>query len=251
LAAQNKRISLLNAWAAVLRVGPEDVVLQLGRVADLVRQTQDAVDRAGEDALVPPVQRYRASWSRPIFPEDFAFNAALENVLPDAPALEALGLVSAQLHSIAPEGLVPDDDHLEQLQTQLRDLIDGVQTAEDIPDEVKPLIISRLRAVEEAVQHLDVGGPNAVRRAMEAVMGSLIFAQDARLPKSQTVNRLWTTLLVIWTVFSSGPAVQTSIEAWQQLLPQLESQTSTHSSNRSPRETEDTGETPPAKASER
>ncbi|MDQ3725904.1 MAG: hypothetical protein M3335_08485 [Actinomycetota bacterium] len=225
LAEQDRRISVLDAWATVLRVEPDDVVVHLGRVADLVRQTQDAVDRAGEDALLPPVQRYRASWAQPIFPQDHAFSGALGKVLPDVAALEALDLISAQLHSIAPEGVVPDEDELERLKSQIRDLIDGVQAADDVPDEVKHLVISRLRAVEEAVEHLDVGGPSAIRRATEAVMGSVLFAQDAQLAKSPTIQTVWTTLLVIWTVFSAGPTIQTSIEAWKEMAPLLSAKT--------------------------
>jgi hypothetical protein len=110
LAQQDRTTSVLDGWAAVLHVEPVDVVVHLGRVADLVRQTQDAVSSAGEEALLPPVERYRDSWAQPIFPWDHAFSSPLRKVLPDATALEALDLVSAQLHSIAPEGVVPDEN---------------------------------------------------------------------------------------------------------------------------------------------
>jgi hypothetical protein len=219
LAQQNHKYSVLRGWAAVLRVEQADVVVHLGRVADLVRQTQEAVDQAGEEALLPPVQRYRDSWARPIFPTEHPFSDFLGNVLPDAAALEALHLVSAQLHSIAPEGVVPDEDELAQLKSQLRDLIEGVQGAEDVPEELKHLVISRLRSVEEAVEHLDVGGPSAIRHATEAVMGTVLFTQDVRLARSQTIRRVWTTLFVLWTAFSAGPTIQASIEAWHELIP--------------------------------
>jgi hypothetical protein len=219
LAQQNRKHSVLKGWATVLGIDQADVVVHLGRVADLVRQTQDAVDRAGEEALLPTVQRYRDSWARPIFPVDHAFNDFLEHVLPDAAALEALHLVSAQLHSIVPEGVVPDEDELDRLKSQIRDLIDGVQAAEDVPDELKHLVISRLRAVEEAVEHLDVGGPSAIRHATEAVMGSVLFTQDVRLAKSPTIWKMWTTLFVLWTAFSAGPTIQASIDAWHEMIP--------------------------------
>jgi hypothetical protein len=221
LAQQDRVASLLDGWAAVLRVNPENVVVHLGRVADLVRQTQDAVDSAGEGALLPPVERYRDSWAQPIFPREHAFSSALKKVLPDAAALEALDLVSAQLHSIAPEGVVPDEDELAQLKSQLRELIDMVQAADDVPDEVKHLVISRLRSVEEAIEHLDVGGPRSIHHAMEAVMGSVLFAQDARVAKSPTIRKVWTTLLIVWTAFSAGPTIQASLEAWPDLVPVL------------------------------
>lgn len=225
LAQQNHKSSVLNGWAAVLGVDPDDVVVHLGRVAELVRQTQGAVERSGEDALIPPVQRYRESWARPIFPRNHAFKSPLENVLPDEASLEALSLVSAQLHSIAPEGLVPDEDELEQLKSQLRDLIDGVQKADDVPDEVKHLVVSRLRAVEEAVVHLAVGGPSAIQRAMEAVMGSVLFTRDTRVARSAAIQKVWTTLLVAWAVFSAGPTIQASLEAWSDIVPLLSAET--------------------------
>lgn len=220
---------MLAGWAAVLRVEPEDVVVYLGQVADLVRQTQDAVERAGEEALLPPVQRYRDSWTRPIFPQDRAFDDTLRTVLPDPAALEALDLVSAQLHSIAPEGVMPDEDELERLKSQLRELIEGVRVAEDVPDEVKHLVISRLRAVEGALEHLDVGGPGAVRHATEAVMGSVVFSREnVRLAGSPTIQKIWATLLIVWTAFSAGPTIQASIEAWQKMasLPSAEQEQS-------------------------
>lgn len=231
LAGQKQSESLLAAWSAVLRVDEDDVVLHLGSVADLVRQTQEAVDRAGEDALIPPVRRYRGVWARPIFPPDHAYNAQLGPVLPDGAALEALELVSAQLHAISPEGVVPDEEQLEGLKSQLRDLLDAVQAADDIPAELKHLIVMRLRDVEEAVEHIDVGGPSAIRLATEAVMGSVAFTGDIEVAKSQTVHKLWTTLLIVWTVFSAGPAIQKSIEAWHEMLPVLETQSTTHAND--------------------
>jgi hypothetical protein len=145
----------------------------------------------------------------------------LNKVLPNGPALEALHLVSAQLHSIAPEGIVPSEDELEGVKAQMREVVDSVQAALDVPDEIKHLLISRLRAVEEAIEHLAMGGPLAVRRATEAVMGSVVFTQDPRLVQSQTLKTVWATLLVVWTVFSGGPTIQNSIEAWREMIPSL------------------------------
>jgi len=172
--------------------------------------------------LLAPVQRFRADWTRPIFPQNQPFSAQLLKVLPDETAMEALDLVSAQLHSIAPEGKVPDEDELAQLKSELRELIDNVQAASDIPPEVKHLFISHLRSVEQAIEHLKVGGPNAIRHAMEAVIGSVVYAEDpAAVAKSQTFRNVMATLLIIWSVFSSGPEIQQSIEAWRDIVPAL------------------------------
>ncbi|HEY4280388.1 MAG TPA: hypothetical protein VGM91_19355 [Conexibacter sp.] len=208
---------LVVAWAQVLRVQEDDVVLRLGAVADLVRQIQEAVDNAGEPALVRPVQRYRRSWSNPIFPSDHAFSARAERVFPDEVSLEALDLVSAQLHRTAPDGVVPDEGELARMRSQLEDLVAEVRESDEIPDEVKHVLIARLHEVEEALDQLAVGGPRAVSRAMEAVVGALIVQNDPKVLKSKAIRRLGAVLFVMFEVFTAGPRVQASIDAWHDM----------------------------------
>jgi hypothetical protein len=123
--------------------------------------------------------------------------------------------------------LLPEAEELDRLRSQLEDLTGAVREATDVPEIVKHLIVARLADVDEAIEHLDVGGPEAIRRATEAVMGSVVFGQDAQSASSHTVKKVWVTLLAIWTVFSAGPTIQASIDAWQQIVPELEGQTST------------------------
>lgn len=222
LQAQEKGSSLLSGWATVLDVNADDVVVHLGRVADLVRQTQEAVDRIEEEVFVQTVQRYRAAWARPIFPPDHAFNNALGKILPEQPALEALGMVSVHLHSTAPEGVMPDDAQVDQLKTQVRELIDGVGAADDIPDDLKHMVILRLQDVEDALEHLDIGGPSAVRHATEAVIGSMaLMTRGTHLIKSPTVQKVCATVAIAWTIFSAPPTAENALESWEKVIPQL------------------------------
>lgn len=216
LAKQPGNTSLLDAWATVLDVAAEDIAVHLSEVASLVRGTQEAVNNAGEEALLPMVGRFRDSWAQPIFPQDHAFKDRLDRVLPDENSLDTLGVVSAHLHAIAPEGVVPGESELETRKEELRTLIDEVGAAADIPDEVKHLLIARLRDVESAIDHLNVGGPGAIQRAMEAAMGSVFTTPDARrtAATSPTVKNMFTTLWVIWAIFSAGQPVHDSIEGW-------------------------------------
>jgi len=223
LAEQPGNGTLFNAWAKVLDVGAKDIAVHLGKIADLVRQTQDAVDNAGEAALLPMVGRFRDSWVQPIFPRDHAFSDRLDKVLPDQNSLDTLGVVSAHLHAIAPEGVVPGESELELRKGELRSLIDEVGAATDIPDEVKHLLIARLRGVEEAIEHLDVGGPGAIQLAMEAAMGSVFTTPEAgrAAAKSPTVKKMVTTLWAIWAVFSAGQPVHNSIDGWGDTIQML------------------------------
>ena len=223
LAEQPGNGSLLDAWAAVLDIAAEDIAVHLGEVAVLVRETQEAVNNAGEAALLPMVSRFRDAWAQPIFPQSHAFSDRLDRVLPDQNSLDTLGVVSAHLHAIAPEGSVPSDSELGRRKEELRSLIDEVGAATDIPHELKHLLIVRLRGVEEAIDHLNVGGPGAVQRAMEAVMGSVFTNPEARraAAKSPTVKTMFTTLWVIWAIFSAGQPVHDSIEGWGDTIQML------------------------------
>jgi hypothetical protein len=222
LRQQDTRPTLLNSWATVLDVDPDDVVVRLGPVADLVRQTQDAVDRIEEEVFVKTVERYRAAWARPIFPPDHAFSSGLGNVLPEQAALEALGMVSVHLHSTAPEGVMPDDDQVEQLKAQIHELIDEVGVAKDIPNDLKHMIVRRLKDVEEALEHLDIGGPNAVRHATEAVIGSMVFmTRRTSFTKALTIQKVCAMIAMAWAVFSAPPTAENSLESWEKIIPEL------------------------------
>ncbi len=224
LSEQNGRASLLVGWAAVLGVAEEDVILHIGGVADLVRQIQEAVDRVDEEALSAPVARLRDTWARPIFPPDHPFNGELRVVLPGDEPLQSLGLVSAQLHLLAPEGKVPDGDKLDELKQQIRDLVDEVGQSDELPDDLKHAIALRLMDVEKAIDHVHVGGPDAVRRAMEAVVGTVILTADSeKTAQSSAMQKLWVTLGVLWVAFNAGPKIQNNIEAWPKIVHEITS----------------------------
>jgi hypothetical protein len=90
---------------------------------------------------------------------------------------------------------------------------------------VKHLLIARLRDVEGAIEHLNVGGPGAIQRAMEAAMGSVFTTPKASrsAAKSPTVKRMFTTLWAIWAIFSAGQPVHDSIEGWGDTIQMLSS----------------------------
>jgi hypothetical protein len=213
---------LVGAWATVLDVSAEDIAVRLGEVANLIQETQEAVNNAGEEALLPMVSSFRDSWAQPFFPHNYPFKDRLDRVLPDQNSLNALGVVSAHLHAITPEGAIPSESELERRKEDLRSLIDEVGAATDIPDEVKHLLIARLRDVEEAIEHLSIGGPGAVQRAMEAAMGSVFTTPEAQTAaRSPTIKNMVTTLLVIWSIFSAGQPVHDSIEGWGDTIQML------------------------------
>lgn len=221
---QNGLNTVVAGWAGALDVAESDVILHIGSVANLVPQIVDAVGRLEDEALIAPVARLRGTWSRAIFPLDHQFNGELRAVLPGEEALESLALVSASLHLLAPEGTVPGGPERANLGNQLRDLVEEISRSDDLPDELKQVLVSRLLDVDTAIAHIRVGGPASVQRAMEAVMGTVMFtAAEKRASQTSTMQKLWVALGVIWVAFSAGPKIQDSIEAWPKIVHEISS----------------------------
>lgn len=204
-------------WAQILDVSEPTVRERLGSVAELVTQIDAAVDLPDMQAFVGPVNRYRNEWLEAIFPLQHPFSAAVGDVKPGELAYETLGTVAAHLGAVAPDGAVPSEEQQTELLAKLQGIIEEVTGDTDLPQEVAHLILRRLSDVEAALRHIDIGGPLAVQRATEALMGAVAAASvtNKKARAAKTLARVFATAGVIWTVFTGGAEVQPSIEAWE------------------------------------
>lgn len=224
LSEQSTNNGLGVSWGHVLGVPANEVQFHISDVAGLVPQIEDAVDRLDDDDLRAPVRRLRNIWMRAILPSDQAFNGQLGPVLPPREALESLALVSKQLHLLASEGNVPEEDRLEQLREQLLALVDEVRQSADLAENLRQAIVARLMDLAKAIEHVHVGGPDAVRLAMEAVAGTVMLSTDPLgASKTTAVKKMWATLGVVWVAFSASPAIHASIEAWPKIVREISS----------------------------
>jgi hypothetical protein len=214
-----KGTSISVAWAQVLGVDEDEVPLRLGSVVELVGEIRQAVQRPGAGAFAATVDRYRATWTNAIFPTSQSFNEQVVNVRPDDVALEALAGVAAHLHAIAPEGKIPDEHKLEDLKDKVRGVLVEVEGAEEIPDEVRDLFVSRLSGVLQALEHIAIGGPNAIRLASEALAGAIVIQEGTgKVRRTKTVRNLLSVLGIVWFTFTAAPTAQRSLEAWEEVI---------------------------------
>jgi hypothetical protein len=161
-------LPIIDAWAQVFNEDRETVrPLLLGDVAGLVRQIEAAVAVPGREQIAPPVSRYRAPWLEAISPISVTFEQALSNVRPADDSYETLGVVAAALEAVASEGTVPPDAERGELLDKLRSLIDEVRNDDELPDHVKHLMVQRLTDIEQALVHIDLGGPDAIHGGSE------------------------------------------------------------------------------------
>ena len=90
------------------------------------------------------------------------------------------------------------------------------------PRRLPLLIVRRLSTVERALRQIKVGGPESVRLATEALIGTTVVSSgDGRVRNAKATRRLWTVAGAVWLAFSSGPVVQASIEAWPKVVHEL------------------------------
>lgn len=222
----NPQQQLLHQWGQVLEVSLEDVPLHLGDVGALVREIDAIANSLDVRPISAALRRYRPEWSRPIFPTDVKFTDQVARVAPSAAGLEALDLLAEQLHMLAPEGQIPDESRLEELRAAIVALIEDVRATEDFSADIRHLIEDRLRSILHAIDHVAVGGPEAVRLATEALLGG-VGVRALQATQSPTWGKMLATLGAVWIAFSAGPTVQNSIDAWgdlrQSLVPAVSS----------------------------
>lgn len=192
--------SIQSAWAQVLEVSEEEVMLYLGDVASLLRNVRDAASETGMDAF-DPIPSSLTTLSRSIFPVNVTFNDQASNVRPDPTAMQMLKMLSAYLETTAPEGKIPDPAEIEDLRSEFVEVLDAV-TAADLPPDIQRALLHRLTDMISALEHLNVGGPDAVRRAAEALaISALLYETDAH-DNSGVFTRIRAGAKKAWIAFT-------------------------------------------------
>ncbi len=192
--------SIENAWAEVLDVAKEDVALHLGEVALLLRDVRNAAHETGSDAF-DPIPDHVTTLSRSIFPVDVPFNEDVSRVRPDPIAMQMLKTLSAYLETTAPEGKIPPADEIEDLRLEFVELIEAITDA-DLPPEIRRALLHRLTDMITALEHLKVGGPDAVRRAAEALAISAVLYEEDAQDDSGVFTRMRSAAQKTWVAFT-------------------------------------------------
>jgi hypothetical protein len=213
LRGESPKQTIVSAWASVLQVPERAVPVQLAEVQKLVTQVRVATDDAA--AQKKQVNRFAKDWQRPVFPLDVMFGDEVHRVFPSEEALDALEAVAEYLHHVRPEGLIPSQDRLDELRAAVDDLIDQV-TGAALPDEVKSAITKRLHQVLEALTHIHIGGPTAVRDASEALAG-VLMVHATRHWQTAPIKKLATVMSIVWFAFGAPATAQDGVAAWTAL----------------------------------
>lgn len=203
--------TILAAWAGALEVEQSEVKYHHGHVAILLEDVRKAAEETGSFDGMPG---HLDGLARSIFPVDQPFSATVAHVTPDANAMQLLEALSYALRLSGSEVTIPEDDELDALKKSVRDLIDEVRDG-DLPPEVRRALLHRLAEMLEALELLVVGGPDAVRRAAEALAMTAAMHTDADDP--DTIRRIFQVARKAFTAFTVTTAIAGYAVTWERI----------------------------------
>lgn len=209
-------MSIAEAWGQVLGVRSEEVYLHLGDVGNLLAETRRAAQDTGS-AHWQAMNAHLDTLGQCVFPLEVAFSNPVEHLRPDGNAMQMLGALSFALQLASREGQIPAADEIEELRSGVRDLLTEVAKA-DIPAEIRRVLLDRLTEVFEALEHLGIGGPNAVRKAAEALAISAILYEEESSNAHSVFQKVKQTAKVTWVAFTVATQVATAVLTWDRVV---------------------------------
>jgi len=234
---EQTNLSVQKAWAAALDVELHEVPLELGGVATLMSQVRREAEATGRPEFAPIADHMR-TLAQSVLPLEQGMNKQASNVAPNAEAMQALNMLSAYFELGQPAARVPAPKDIEELHSELADLI-GQVTGADLPPEIRRELLTRLANVLEALDHLATTGPEGVRRAAESLgMSALLLEPELDdeeksthqddSPERQILRRIKATAGKAWKTFTVTTALASAVLTWDRVedlvLPQGEPQ---------------------------
>lgn len=215
----SNNVSVQDCWCKVLGVPRSEVLVHLGETASLITQIRRALINAGLEDNLPTYDRYADAWARPFFAPDRPMANGSHNMV-DEHAMATLSLLSSLLDRVAPEGAVPDEAQLGDLRTRLSEAVEEVLADDDLPEEIRSLILARLRDMLWAVEHIHVVGPDGVKAAAERLAVALAQT-ESRARNKRSWGKVAFILPFAWSIFSQGKTIEDNVGAWSRMIDDL------------------------------
>jgi hypothetical protein len=209
-------MSITQAWAVALDVEPSEVPYYLGRVGSLLLDVRRAAEETGTPAFAPMGGHLNAL-SQCIFPHDQPMNVPAANVMPSGNAMEMLAALSYALSLDPSKGAIPDDEELDELKAAVKELTDEIRDS-GLPAVVKRALLHRLAEMLEALEHLEIGGPEGARRAAEALAASAVIYGEVAGDDAPSVDKIKKVARKAWAAFSVGAVLANGIIGWDRLV---------------------------------
>jgi hypothetical protein len=228
VASNDASLPVHSVWMAVLDVDETELPAALCEVASLVSAIELEAFRTDRAELKNLLEHYRRAWTLPILSSDM-HPRQMPGPGPgyvDENALASLAVVSMLLESSS-QVRVPDPAQVEALKQQIVAALDEVLRAQDLPGEIRMVVVARLHDIIWALDHLLVSGPDGVVAAIERLIGAIVLQNPdpEEAEKSSTFGHVFHVIRFAWELFRKGPEISRAIEGWSNVVASLPSGT--------------------------
>jgi hypothetical protein len=222
VASSDASLPVHNVWMAVLEVNETELPAALCEVASLVSAIELEAFRTDREELKSALEQHRRAWTLPILSSDVhpRQNPGPGPSYVDEKALASLGLVSMLLEGSS-QVHVPDTAQIDALKQQIAVALDEVLRAQDLPGEIRMILLERLHDIIWALDHLRVSGPDGVVAAIERLIGAIALRNPEGAEKSSTFSHISQVIRFAWELFRKGPEVSRAIEGWSNVVASL------------------------------
>jgi hypothetical protein len=209
---------LRKGWATVLSIREADV--QYGQfglplVARVLSRAVEEAERVDAEVGVLLRRDFIEEWRKPVFTPGGNLDAAVQHHSVAQEALAYLATIASVLQMRDGRQTLPEGHELADLLAQVDDLASSVEASADLPEEVKRRLLRKINEVRFAIENVRIGGPEGVHEAVEALIGAAVVRQSA-IPNWMR-GKIAAFLVTFYAVFTTGPAIQASIEAWHDM----------------------------------
>jgi hypothetical protein len=222
LMEQDAHQPLRSGWSNVLGI-PEPQV-QFGKfglplVSTLVSNAAEEAARAEAKVGLPLRDGLVQQWSSPVYAPGSNLDGPIQQQQVSLEALAYLDSVASVLRMAENHAALPAGDELTGLLEQVAELADSVEASSELTDDVREALLRRIAQVRFAIENARIGGPEAVQEAVELLLGAAVVRGRA-IPKA-TAKKIFAVVAAAFTLFSAGPTIQASLEAWPQVVETL------------------------------
>lgn len=214
--------NIQDTWRAVFEAESDtETLVSMAEAAALVPSIQQALVRVGEPGHLTQFYDYASAWvGAVIHPRRDLQGQPAVNFLPEKRALNTLDALSGFLSMVASEGPVPSQETVTDLHDQVLRLLSDVTDDTELPPELKREVLDHLQRLLNALLHFRLGGPDAVKTALDRLRVTVAFAPE-EVKQTGTWKRVAAVGGGIWVVFTSSPVIAQAIESWGHLAQML------------------------------
>jgi hypothetical protein len=160
-----------------------------------------------------------SQWSKPVYASGGNLDGPLQHHQVSQEAVDYLDAIAKVLGTTEKQDALPDPVELTGLLEQLSEVANSIEGSRELGDDVRTALLRRISQMRFAIENVRVGGPEGVEEAIELLLGAAVL-RSARVPKA-TARKIFAVVAAAYTVFSAGPTIDASLQAWPHVIETL------------------------------